>query len=122
MRSFSASASLQSHRCGAPPLLATPIATPLQCGRPKRPGLLFLKLLTSVVGVILILMILFIFLLVNWAYQRRSRTTLIEMNAFGSPTRMLVRHLHHTGEQRQVNDLQQPARKIEPRGVHRILR
>ena len=24
------------------PLLATPIATPLQCGRPKRPGLLFL--------------------------------------------------------------------------------
>ena len=45
-----------------------------------------------------------------------------EMNASGSPTRMLVRHLHHTGEQRQVNDLQQPARKIEPRGVHRILR
>ena len=34
------------------------------------------------------------------------------MNAFGSPTRMLVRHLHHTGEQRQVNDLQQPARKL----------
>ena len=42
------------------------------------------------------------------------------MNAFGSPTRMLVHHLHHTGEQRQVNDLQQPARKIEPFGVHRI--
>ena len=54
--------------------------------------------------------------------HRRSRTTLIEMNAFGSPTRRLVRHLHHAGEQRQVNDLQQPARKIEPRGVHRILR
>ena len=36
--------------------------------------------------------------------HRRSRTTRIEMNAFGSPTRMLVRHLHHTGEQRQVND------------------
>ena len=54
--------------------------------------------------------------------HRRSRTTRIEMNAFGSPTRMLVRHLHHTGEQRQVNDLQKPARKIEPHGVHRILR
>ena len=27
-----------------PPLLATPIATPLQGGRPERPGLLFLKL------------------------------------------------------------------------------
>ena len=54
--------------------------------------------------------------------HRRSRTTRIEMNAFGSPTRMLVRQIHHTGEQRQVNDLQQPARKIEPRGDHRILR
>ena len=32
--------------------------------------------------------------------HRRSRTTRIEMNAFGSPTRRLVRHLHHTGEQR----------------------
>ena len=28
-----------------PPLLATPIATPLQGGRPERSGLLFLKLL-----------------------------------------------------------------------------
>ena len=28
------------------PLLATPIATPLQCGRPERSGLLFLKLLS----------------------------------------------------------------------------
>ena len=28
------------------PLLAAPIAMPLQCGRPKRPGILFLKLLT----------------------------------------------------------------------------
>ena len=34
----------------------------------------------------------------------RSQVTLIEMNAFGSPTRMLVRHLHYTGEQRQVNE------------------
>ena len=32
--------------------------------------------------------------------HRRSRTTRIEMNAFGSPTRRLVRHLHHTSEQR----------------------
>jgi hypothetical protein len=32
------------------PLLATPIATPLQGGRPKRPGLLFLKILAAVVG------------------------------------------------------------------------
>ena len=30
-----------------PPLLATPIATPLQGGRPERPGLLFLKLLAA---------------------------------------------------------------------------
>ena len=30
-----------------PLLLATPIATPLQCGRPQRSGLLFLKLLLS---------------------------------------------------------------------------
>ena len=50
----------------------------------------------------------------------RSQVTLIEMGAFGSPTRMLVRHLHHTGEQRQVNDLQQPAREIVPHGDSRI--
>ena len=50
----------------------------------------------------------------------RSQVTLIEMNAFGSPTRMLVRHLHHTGEQRHVNDLQQPASKIVPHGDSRI--
>ena len=50
----------------------------------------------------------------------RSQVTLIEMGAFGSPTRMLVRHQHHTGEQRQVNDLQQPAREIVPHGDSRI--
>jgi len=50
----------------------------------------------------------------------RSQVTLIEMGAFGSPTRMLVRHQHHTGEQRQVNDLQQPARKIVPHDDSRI--
>ena len=31
---------------GCPTLLAPPIATPLQCGRPETPGLLFLKLLS----------------------------------------------------------------------------
>ena len=34
------------------PLLATPIATPLQCGRPERSGLLFLKLPLVVIIVI----------------------------------------------------------------------
>ena len=33
-----------AHCLGAPPLLATPIATPLQGGRPERPGPLFVKL------------------------------------------------------------------------------
>jgi hypothetical protein len=54
------------------------------------------------------------------AFYRRSRTTRIEMNAFGLLTTRPVRHLHHTGEQRQVNDLQQPAREIVPHGDSRI--
>ena len=33
-------------------------------------------------------------------FYRRSRTTRIEMNAFGLLTTRPVRHLHHTGEQR----------------------
>ena len=35
-------------------LLATPISTPLQCGRPERPSLLFLKLLLYMIPGILI--------------------------------------------------------------------
>ena len=53
--------------------------------------------------------------------HRRSRATPIEMNAFNSPTRLLVRHLHHMGEQRQVNDLRETCSQIEPHDVRIIL-